>query len=548
MTDAIAILAIILLNGCLGFVQEWKAEKSLEALQKMLSPQCRVVRGGQDAEIDSVDLVPGDLVRLKIGDRVPADLRLIKVVDLLADESALTGESISVQKTIHPADNDSDLTDRGSMSWMGSTITNGRALGLVTSTGMSTEFGRVAQLTQELDRESTPLQKKLGILGKQLGLLAISVSSLIAIAGFLAGRPLTEMVMVGISLAVAVVPEGLPAIVTITLALGVGAMVRRRALLRRLQAAETLGAATVICTDKTGTLTQNEMTVARIWIPRGSFDVMGVGYTPQGEFQKDGVSLDPRQNPDLMELLNAGFQCNQARLVKEDGQWSLFGEPTEGSLLVAAMKAGFTDADKHKPCHEFSFNSLRKRMSVIVHENSHHTVYLKGAPEIVIDRCSRLKSGDEVQTLTELDRQSILAATASFADEGLRTLALSYRVLPEETPFTEDEVEQDLILLGVVGIFDPPRAEVHRAIDTARAANVKIVMITGDASATAVAIARRIGLDVTGEAITRAELIEMDDEELAQHIEGGGRFLPERLPKIKCVLSAFCRTNPTLLA
>jgi len=273
VTDAITILVIVLLNGALGFVQEWKAERAIEALQRMLTPNCRVVRAGLEKTIDARELVPGDVVLLEIGDRVSADLRIIEALNLKVDESSLTGESESVSKDVVPVKPDTPLAERISMTWMGTDVTNGRARGVVVATGMDTEFGRIAQLTQTVGQETTPLQHKLAVLGKQLGGFSIAVSVAVVIAGWLLGKPLLEMFMTGVSLAVAVVPDGLPAVVTITLALGIRAMVRRRALLRRLQAAETLGAATVICTDKTGTLTQNQMTVQRIWLPSGNIHV-----------------------------------------------------------------------------------------------------------------------------------------------------------------------------------------------------------------------------------------------------------------------------------
>jgi len=337
--DTVTILAIVILNGLLGFAQEFKAEKAIEALQKMLSPRCKVLREGSRVEIDAGELVPGDIVLLEIGDRVPADLRLIEAVNLKVDESVLTGESASVSKSVLSVAGATPLPERSDMAWMGTSVTNGYARGLVTATGMSTEFGRIARLTSETEQTRTPLQKRLAVLGKKLGILSVAVSVLVAIAGYLFGKPVMEMVLTGISLAVAVVPEGLPAVVTITLALGVKAMVRQQALLRRLQAAENLGSADVICTDKTGTLTQNEMTVQQIWLFGGGVSVTGSGYDPAGHFEADGRKIDYRDRNDLLRLLRTGLLCNHASLRREEGAWSITGEPTEAALITDSRRA-----------------------------------------------------------------------------------------------------------------------------------------------------------------------------------------------------------------
>ncbi|MGB5984927.1 MAG: HAD-IC family P-type ATPase, partial [Desulfobacterales bacterium] len=378
VTDAVTILMIVLINGGLGFAQEWKAERAIEALQSMLSPFCQVIREATPQTIEARLLVPGDLVQLRIGNRVPADLRILEGVNLKVNESSLTGESASLAKDTPPVDGDAPLAEQASMVWMGTTVTNGRAIGVVVATGMGTEFGRIAQLTQTVGRETTPLQRKLGLLGKQLGIFSVAVALLVALAGWLLGKPFLVMVLTSISLAVAVVPEGLPAVVTITLALGIRAMVKHRALLRRLQAAETLGAASVICTDKTGTLTQNEMTVQQIWLPTGTVEVSGVGYRPQGRFTATGAPVSPGERPDLRALLESGLRCSHARVHRDDQGWHETGEPTEAALVVAACKA-----DLHPEAHphtvsEFSFNSQRKRMTIIEHRPEGLEAYIKG--------------------------------------------------------------------------------------------------------------------------------------------------------------------------
>lgn len=513
IADAVTIMVIVVLNGVLGFVQEWKAERAIEALQRMLAPQCKVVRDGQEQTIDAKDLVPGDIVLLEIGDRIPGDLRLVQALDLKADESSLTGESESVNKDIAPVDIDTPLAERTSVGWMGTAVTNGRARGVVTATGMATEFGRIARLTQTVEREVTPLQRKLAVLGKQLGVFSVAISVVVAVSGWLLGKPLLEMFMTGISLAVAVVPEGLPAVVTITLALGVRAMVRRRALLRRLQAAETLGSATVICTDKTGTLTQNEMTVTHIWLPTGEVAVTGVGYDPRGHFEENGHKVDYRQRPDLLALLETGLRCNHARIAKDDRGWHQIGEPTEAALVVAAHKAELHPEEPSHTASEFSFNSRRKRMTVIEHLRDGLVAHAKGAPEVILERCSRIRDGMQEREMTEADRQAADAAYQALAEQGLRTLALTRRNLPEGTALDEEHIERDLTLLGIVGIIDPPRPEVPDAVRLARSAGIRSIMITGDAPATALSIDRSIGLHAQ-RAIRGRELKAMDDNRL----------------------------------
>jgi Ca2+-transporting ATPase len=519
VVDAVTILLILLFNGALGFVQEWRAERALEALRQMLSLHCTVIRDGVRSSLDAAMLVPGDVVLLELGNRVPADLRLSEVRDLKLDESVLTGESESVVKDAASVPADRPLAKRASMAWTGTAVTSGRARGLVVATGMQTEFGRIARLTQSVEPESTPLRRKLAALGGQLGVLGLVISSLIALSGWLLGKPLLEMFMTGISLAVAIVPEGLPAVVTITLALGIRSMVRRRALIRRMQAAETLGAATVICTDKTGTLTQNEMTVRRVWLPAGALQVTGGGYEPAGHFEVDGQEVDPGTRPDLMALVEAALVCNHARLEEEEGAWSTIGEPTEGALLVLARKAGLDSDGQVDFAVEFPFNSSRKRMTVVAQDPEGPIAYIKGAPEFILDRCRRILDGEGERTFRRADRRAAVSAYQGFAERGLRTLALARRRLPASLPLLEAEIERDLTLLGVVGIIDPPRPEVPDAIAMAQSAGIRVVMITGDASATALAIARRVGLDpkVT---LTGQEVDRMDDTALREALGG----------------------------
>jgi Ca2+-transporting ATPase len=494
--DTVTILVIVLFNGSLGFVQEWQAERAIDALKKMLQPHCTVVRDSQPLVIDATQLVPGDVVVLNTGDYVPADLRLCEAISLKTDESLLTGESGSTDKTTDAVSTDAPISDRSCMAYMGTTVTNGHGRGIVTSSGMDTEFGDIAKLTLTVGRELTPLQQQLTRLGRQLGVLAIGISALIATTGWMLGKPLIEMFMTGISLAVAIVPEGLPAVVTITLALGVRAMVRRRALLRRLQAAETLGGATVICTDKTGTLTKNEMTVEHIWLPGGAVQVTGTGYAPEGEFRAAGQIVEMQQRQDLLNLLTTGLRCNHAHLQKSDTGWQAIGEPTEAALIAAAGKAGLSR--ESDPCSrsEFSFSSDRKRMTIIEHLPDGAVAHVKGAPEVILQRSTHVLDSSGRREMTEVDLRAATAAYTDLAAQGLRTLALARRDLDEDVQLTDDAVEKDLTFLGIVGIIDPPHDEVPAAIRLARAAGIRCIMITGDSAETGSAIARLIGLPV----------------------------------------------------
>ncbi len=518
-TDAAVILAIVVLNGLLGFFQEWKAERALSELKRMLSPRCLVRRDGREQHIDTADLVPGDVVLLEAGDQIPADVRLAEVSNLKTDESALTGESVSVSKTSEPVAADAELAERRSMAWMGTSAVAGHAVAIVVNTGMRTELGRVAELTRTVHSEKTPLQRRLMRLGKQLGLAAVAIAVAFAGLGWVAGKPAMDVFLTSVSLAVAIVPEGLPAVVTLTMALGVRSMVARRALLRRLKAAETLGSATVICTDKTGTLTENQMTVTHIWLPAGSVDVTGMGYDPAGHFQQDGQRIDFRQRPDLIELLQSAMRCNHAKLDKHDQQWKLIGEPTEGALIVAGYKAWLNrpSPDQTAPAAigEFSFDSKRKRMTVIQRGETGLVAHAKGAPETILERCTHVMMGNERQPLDEKWRSEIERANANLTGQGLRTLAIARRDLPENVQLRESEVESQLTLLGLVGMIDPPRAGVPEAIQLAHSAGIRVMMITGDAAATALAVARQVGLPAQ-RAISGQDLANMADDELAQ--------------------------------
>ena len=536
--DAIVILVIVVLNGILGFIQEWKAETAIQALKRMLEPKCNVVRDGVEQNIEAKHLVPGDIVVLKLGDHVPADLRLLETFNLKTDESSLTGESESVTKGVESLPLETELSEKVSIAWMGTSITNGRGLGAVVATGMKTEFGRIAELTQSVGREITPLQRQLAVLGKQLGIISVAISALVAISGWLLGKPLLEMFLTGVALAVAVVPEGLPAVVTITLALGVRHMVKRRALLRRLRASETLGKVTVICTDKTGTLTQNQMTVQKIWLPSGEIEVTGIGYDPAGHFRKGGEKIDPPQHEDLLALLQTGLNCNNASLIKSDRGWNEIGEPTEAALVVAAYKAWIEPVEELKGLVEFSFNSERKRMTVVETVDSSFIAHVKGAPEVILERCTRVLENGGERELTQQDRKAATDEMHRFAENGLRTLALARRELPLGFPLDENQIESELTLLGIVGIMDPPHLEVPSAVKSAGTAGIRVIMITGDNPKTAMSIAHKIGMSPQ-QGVTGQQLDEMNDDALRQTLEQDvlfARTTPEHKMRIVKIL------------
>ncbi|MCR9139682.1 MAG: HAD-IC family P-type ATPase [Alphaproteobacteria bacterium] len=514
LVDAAAIGAIVVLNGCLGFIQEWRAERTLESLRAMLTPHAVVLRDGREQEIDAETLVPGDQVILSAGDKVPADIGLEDVAGLRIDESVLTGESTSLSKTVAPSDTGDK---RSSFAYMGTSVVEGRARGQVMATGMGTEFGKIAAMTAALPPKPTHLQKKVGKLGQNLGLVALGLAALIIALGWLGGKSPGDMILTGLSLAVAIVPEGLPAVVTVTLAIGANAMVKRRALSRRLQATETLGAASVICTDKTGTLTENEMTVNRIWLEPFTIDVTGTGYTPSGQFETAGDVIDHDNCPLLKEFLTAAMTCSYARIFEQDGMWEMTGQPTEAALVVAARKAGLQPPDDDPIIREVPFTSERKRMSVMVRDDDRYRVYAKGAPEILLRACTHIASESGPLPLDKKQTLKVKQAYEDIASQGLRVLAVAAKQVPS-SEITDDEMENGLTLIGLTGIIDPPRAEVHDAIATATAAGIDIIMITGDGPDTALAIARM--LDLPGETTVTGDMLEdMDDATLSDCLD-----------------------------
>ncbi len=526
--DAIAILVIVVLNAILGFIQEYRAERALEALKKMAAPMARVIRSGEARNVPTEELVPGDVVALEMGDLVPADARLLEDHLLQVDEASLTGESVPVKKRADAVlAGNAPLGDRCNMVYASTVVTYGKGTALVTATGMGTELGKIAHLVQTMGRESTPLQDQLEKVGKLLVYGCILIVAGVFGLGLWRGVPPVEMFLTAVSLAVAAIPEGLPAVVTIALALGVRRMVQRNALIRKLPSVETLGSATVICTDKTGTLTQSEMTVRKIGLLDRTIDVTGDGYDPEGGFFVDGRSVDPGEH-DLQLALRIGVLCSNATLKRGNGEasrWRIVGDPTEGALLSAAGKAGLWRGDleaNYSMLEELPFDSNRKRMTTIWRgPDGRLAAYVKGAPDVVIGLCTRIQDNGGARAATVEDREHLLALNHQLANEAMRVLAVAYRDLGEELaePSVE-EVERSLVFAGLMAMNDPPRNEAMEAIATARRAGLEVVMITGDHKSTAVAIAKELKLYGDGDiAFTGSELDEIDDERLSEIVE-----------------------------
>jgi P-type Ca2+ transporter type 2C len=553
MIEAVVILTIVVLNAVLGVVQESRAEKALAALKKMAAPEAETVRDGHRVRVSSRELVPGDVVLIEAGNYIPADLRLIGSVNLKIDEASLTGESVAVEKqatdTMKP---DVPLSDRRNAAYMGTLVTYGRGKGIVVGTGMNTQMGMIAEMLQSVEEEQTPLQKKLDQLGKMLGLAALIICALVfgvyvlrAITHPLVelGAAVADAFLISVSLAIAAVPEGLPAVVTITLAIGMREMIKRHALIRKLAAVETLGSATMICSDKTGTLTQNEMTVVKLWVHHTEVDVSGQGYQPEGRFAHSDHELDVQSDVEVAGLLWAAALANDAAL-EETGEsegkitYRMVGDPTEGALIVAAAKAGLwrSEIEQSYPrVAEVPFDSDRKRMSTL-HALQHVTmddssplqpgergyvVCLKGAAGGLLERATQMLHRKGPLPLEEHDIQEIREASRRMANQALRVLGVAYRKLdslPEK--ITADEIERDLIFVGLIGMIDPARPEVKPAIDKARQAGIRTVMITGDHPDTARAIAGQIGLLRPDAAVrTGVELEQMSDDDLIKAVE-----------------------------
>ncbi|WP_129628044.1 cation-translocating P-type ATPase [Candidatus Oscillochloris fontis] len=514
--EAIVIAIIVLFAIFLGFIQEYRAERAIEALRKMAAPTATVLRDGEEVEVPSRDLVPGDLILIQAGDRIPADARLIEAINLQIEEAALTGESLPVEKHTNAlTDPKLGVGDRKNMVHSGTVATYGRGRALVIATGMQSEFGQITGMLQGVETSRTPLQENLDRVGKTLAKAALVVVAVVVGLGLTRGQPFLEMLLFGIALAVAVVPEALPAVVTISLAIGVQRMAHRNALVRRLPTVETLGSTSVICSDKTGTLTKDEMTTRRIFVAGEMIEVTNTGYEPSGTFLRNGTLITP--SGPLAELLRAGVLCSDAHLSQREGRWHMKGDPTEGALIVAAAKAGIHKADleSHAPrIDEIPFTSETKRMTTLHETPEGRVAYAKGAPEILLESCVSLLTPEGVRPLDAAGRAAILAQAQQMASDALRVLGLARRRAANIT-----EATQDLTFIGLVGMIDPPRPEARTAIANCVHAGIKTIMITGDHPITAQAVARELGLLTDGRVVTGAELEAMSDEELTNAIE-----------------------------
>ena len=557
--EAGAILAIVVLNALLGFFQEQKAEKALAALKKLSSPVARVIRNGSLRSVAAATLVPGDLIEIEAGDHIPADARLVTTFGLKTQEAALTGESDPVDKDGSAVFSEGATTaERANMLFTGTTAVAGKGLAVVTATGMNTELGRIAGFLRTEEHEPTPLQKRLAELGRVLIVACLVLVAIIFALQLLHGERLAQTFLLAVSLAVAAVPEGLPAVVTIALALGLQRMVKRNALIRRLASVETLGSVTVICSDKTGTLTRNEMTVTEIVTGNRRYKITGTGYTPEGEFialapasneKIESWHATPLDDPDLATALTIGIWCNSARLqapTDHDQQWRILGDPTEGALIVAAKKAGLERGSDRMIIHEIPFDSRRKMMSVVTKDAKQCLViYAKGAPELLLQHCASEQRKGKIVPLTSERCEEVLQQSREMAKRALRLLALAYREIDSNSP---DYREQDLIFAGLLGMIDPPRDEARTAVAKCQSAGIRPVMITGDHPATALAVAQELKIaSEHNTEITGLELDALSDQELldkAQNIAVYARVSPEH--KLRVVQAL--KTNGQVVA
>ena len=528
--DAVIILIIVVFSAVLGFIQEFRAERAVEALKSMLSPTVTVLREGQKLELASRELVPGDIVLLEAGDRVAADMRLIESHSLRCDEAALTGESAPVAKHTRVLESQAPLPERSNRVFSGTTITYGRGRGVVTETGMQSVFGQIAQEVMTVEVGDTPLEKRTAEIGKWLAIISFSVCGLVAIISVVRGLHdesldldfLFTMIMFAVALAVAAVPEALAAIVTGALAIGMRSMAKRNALVKRMPAVETLGCTTVICCDKTGTLTRGEMTIRRILSGQHLIELSGAGYNPEGQLSlPHGMDDDDRA---LRLLLRGGLLCNDSELIERNGQWAIHGDPTEGAFLVAAEKAGI-DVTEIRALYpritEVPFSSERKRMTTAhSHNGGSKVVFMKGAPEVVLSRCSLIAEADEVRNLEPKDRTRIQQHNETMAGDALRVLAVAYRKHGDDALPDDDNLESEMIFLGLVGMMDPPREEALAAVETCKQVGVRTVMITGDHQLTATAVARELGIHSDEDLVMNGgQLAEMSEAELEQIVE-----------------------------
>ncbi|RLG09152.1 MAG: ATPase [Thaumarchaeota archaeon] len=525
--DAALIITIVIVSAVLGAFQEYRAERALEALRKLTAPEATVIRSGVEKRVLAREIVPGDILVLMAGDRVPADARVLASQESKLDEYSLTGESTTVTKIVDPLPEDVSLADRLNMVYAGTVVVYGKGKAVVVATGMNTEMGKIAEMVQEVEKEKTPLEKRTDQIGKILAYLCLSVAILVAGIGFFVWHyDLLTMAIWAVSLAIAAVPEALPAVVTGALAIGMYAMARKNAIVRKLPAVETLGCTTIICSDKTGTMTKGEMTVRKIFLKKFEdelIDVTGAGYEPKGEFRVRGNPVNPLELKEMNLLLLGCLLCNDARLEKIEDRWIVRGDPTEGALKVLSRKAGLTDEieSSYPRIDEVPFSSERKRMTTFHKaEDGKIIAFMKGAPEVILSRCSTLMVDGRIIELSEDDVKKILQMNDEMASKALRNLALAYKVFEEIPERVDESIERGFIFLGIVGMIDPPRPEVKEALELCRRAGIKVVMITGDHKLTALAIAKELKIFRDGDiALTGKELASMSDEELEEIVE-----------------------------
>jgi P-type Ca2+ transporter type 2C len=543
--DAIVIFGVIILNAAIGTLQESQAEKAMDSLLKMAAPKAKVRRDGRVEVVPAREIVPGDILLFESGDKVPADFRLLESVNLKVNESALTGESVPVEKQVAQVPEDAIVVERVNMLFMSTIVTAGRATGIAVLTGMKTEIGKIATGLEEVQQEATPLQKNIKKLSRYLVFIFLGACALLVVVGLMHGMELFDLFMLAIAAAVAAIPEGLPAVVTIVLAIGMRAMARRNAIVRKLVAVETLGSATVICSDKTGTLTLNQMTVRRLYAGDRYVEVTGEGYRPTGDFIEEGKKINAKEDAHLALLLRAGALCNDASITGESGKSDIFGDPTEGALVVAAAKAELHKNDLQKTYprkDELPFASEKQYMVTLhymatLHSRAEHmTAFIKGSPEKILSYSKHMMSHGQIIDMTEAHRSHIADAAVNMGKDALRVIALAYRDFDgEKAGLTDEDVQDGLIFIGLAGMSDPPRQEAKEAIALCRQAGIKVKMITGDNKITAESVARQVNLPA-GKAVTGIELQAMSDEELAAEIESISVFARiEPLHKLRIV-------------
>jgi len=528
ITDAIVIIAIVLACAILGFVEEFRSEKALEALKKMTAPTAMVLRDGKEVKVQTSELVPGDIILLYTGDKIPADSRLLESFNLKIDEASLTGESSPVTKEVTPLPEETPINDRRDMAFTGTVVVYGRGKAVVTSTGMNTEFGKIAKMVQVTEEEETPLEKRMASVGKWIGILSIAVCLAVAFIGIIEGRNILDMILWGISLAVAAVPEALPAVVTGALAIGMYRMAKVNTIVRRLPAVETLGCTSVICSDKTGTMTKGEMTVQRIYVSDQTIKVSGVGYEPEGDFLLEDRKIEPTDE-NLRTVLKIAVLCNDSKLEKETEteRWKIKGDPTEGALVVTAAKAGLWKEELERDAPrigEVPFSSERKRMTTVhLVSGQKKVAFMKGAPEVVLDKCTKIYADGKVRKITAEDKTQMLKVTEAMAMQALRNLGFAFRELPESATVFDDKIEKDMTFVGVMGMIDPPREEVKDAIYLCKKAGIRVVMVTGDHRLTAVAVAKELNLlsenELEGKVLTGEEMDKISDDQLDEMVE-----------------------------